>query len=568
MNSSSSFSGGSMGSGIGAGGTGGSTNSNLTGGGMGGSTGYYNSGGYYGGGGGSGSMGSMGSIGNISVINATKPIRPSYKTPEGYYKLIKEITPQSHKYSKRFARSFIKLSLYHSSSSNNNNNNNNNNNKQQQQTTNNNKQKNIIPSKYSSEDKVYCSAVVGGTYFLYHFTNIDKAEYDESAAIPLERVPTCLKFNRYRSVNNKLNLVIGTESGEIFYIDHTDNPLIFNRNGRLVSSSVTSVEWLPGSATQFIACFASGLMLAFDITKAEITPGVAANNDDSHRVNLNPMIEWNVSSKSISSTCFSPNGKYLAVSALDGLLSVIDFERRQIVVQFKSYFGGFLCVDWSPDGKYLASGGEDDYLSIWSFEEKCLIARGQGHQSWVSSVKFDPFVVPEDESVHLQAHPDSPVLQSTPVGPSPFNYRIVTGGEDTRLLLWDFTRDSLKKPRGFVAKGSVAVTNQDDTSATLSASCQIQHQPNNNNNNSNSLVITPISRLQASFLTPIVSHRVHTDPVTDITLSKEWIITASNKKICIWARPNTVANTQKVDSMMCSPNTPSSFTAMNMKLHE
>lgn len=57
---------------------------------------------------------------------------------------------------------------------------------------------------------------------------------------------------------------------------------------------------------------------------------------------------------------------------------------------FRSYYGGFTCVAWSPDGKFLATGGEDDLVCVWSLLERCILARGQGHKSWVTEVRY-PF---------------------------------------------------------------------------------------------------------------------------------------------------------------------------------
>ena len=45
-----------------------------------------------------------------------------------------------------------------------------------------------------------------------------------------------------------------------------------------------------------------------------------------------------------------------------------------------------LCVAWSRDGRYVLSGGEDDLVSVWSVEQRAVVARGQGHQSWVNAV--------------------------------------------------------------------------------------------------------------------------------------------------------------------------------------
>lgn len=57
----------------------------------------------------------------------------------------------------------------------------------------------------------------------------------------------------------------------------------------------------------------------------------------------------------------------------------------------QSYYGGVQCVAWSPDGRYLAAGGEDDLVSIYGLTEKALVAWGEGHNSWVMQVAFDPW---------------------------------------------------------------------------------------------------------------------------------------------------------------------------------
>lgn len=90
---------------------------------------------------------------------------------------------------------------------------------------------------------------------------------------------------------------------------------------------------------------------------------------------------------------------------------------------FASYYGGMICVCWSPDGKYMVSGGQDDLVTIWSLAERKIIARCQGHNSWVSAVAFDPWRCDER------------------------NYRLGSVGDDCRLLLWDFNVGMLHRPK-------------------------------------------------------------------------------------------------------------------------
>lgn len=76
----------------------------------------------------------------------------------------------------------------------------------------------------------------------------------------------------------------------------------------------------------------------------------------------------------------------------DGVMRCFDYSRMELVGSFRSYFGGLICVAWSPDGKYVLAGGEDDLVTLWSVAEKRVVARGQGHNSWVNCVQFDPFL--------------------------------------------------------------------------------------------------------------------------------------------------------------------------------
>jgi catabolite repression protein CreC len=80
-------------------------------------------------------------------------------------------------------------------------------------------------------------------------------------------------------------------------------------------------------------------------------------------------------------------------------------------------------VCWSPDGKYMLTGGQDDLVSIWSLNERQIIARCQGHDSWVTAVSFDHWRCDER------------------------SYRFGSVGDDCKLLLWDFSVGMLHRPK-------------------------------------------------------------------------------------------------------------------------
>jgi catabolite repression protein CreC len=71
----------------------------------------------------------------------------------------------------------------------------------------------------------------------------------------------------------------------------------------------------------------------------------------------------------------------------------------------------------------VLTGGQDDLVSIWSLAERRIVARCQGHHSWVTSVAFDSWRCDDR------------------------NYRFGSVGEDCRLLLWDFSVGMLHRPK-------------------------------------------------------------------------------------------------------------------------
>ena len=103
---------------------------------------------------------------------------------------------------------------------------------------------------------------------------------------------------------------------------------------------------------------------------------------------------------------FSPDVKYLAAISEDGCLRVIDAVAEKCVLLsplflissnteyrlvdcYASYFGALTCVAWSPDGRFIITGGQDDLITIFSPWEQRVVARCQGHSSFVSAVAFD-----------------------------------------------------------------------------------------------------------------------------------------------------------------------------------
>lgn len=162
---------------------------------------------------------------------------------------------------------------------------------------------------------------------------------------------------------------------------------------------------------------------------------------------------------------------------------------------------------WSPDGRYAVTGGEDDLLTVWSFEHRKVVARGEGHQSYINAVAFDPYmtILPNNSTkpselegssslVQTQAEATSVVtpdvatrksstsadtdeikkigrhlsVKGTTADENFTTYRLGSVGQDTRLCLWDLSGDSLKMKR-LLARGRSRANRQSSRPVSLMA---------------------------------------------------------------------------------------------------
>lgn len=284
-------------------------------------------------------------------------------------------------------------------------------------------------------------------------------------------------------------------------------------------------------------------------------------------------IVWQVGSATLTSCDFSPifsnESNVLAVTGRDGFLRILDLHRDTAVMAFRSYFGALLCVAWSPDGKYLATGGEDDLVSIWCPEEERLIARLEGHTSWVSAVAWDASL--------CQAG----------------RYRVGSVGQDAKLLLWDFALDVLhhrsphrgssgvmrvrrqRRESSGSGSGSGSYSGSGSGSGTGSSMANANgmmngttttttstwksgklsrlrgHATGNSTGGGNSdvpdgatlvsttaVVISAPSRADAPVVEPVVAHVAHGEPLTDVWFEEGGVFTADTAGgVKMWLRP-------------------------------
>jgi WD40 repeat protein len=259
--------------------------------------------------------------------------------------------------------------------------------------------------------------------------------------------PTCHDVNLCTKASDGVDVVIGFSSGDIIWFDPLANRYLrVNKQGLINSSAVTSIRWCPNSEHVFMASYENGDVVLYHKDKDDQSISlVVLEQDQSFKVTRigktvaatggknarnNPISYWQVCNASVSAVEFSPDGAQVAIVSMDGCLRIVDFEQEALQDTFRSYYGGLTCVAWSPDSQFLLTGGQDDLVSVWSVRDKRIIARCQGHSSWVSAVAFD-------------------VFQSN----WEYNLVFASVGEDGKILLWELTTGALHRPKGVGPSG-------------------------------------------------------------------------------------------------------------------
>ncbi|KAF9074715.1 WD40-repeat-containing domain protein [Rhodocollybia butyracea] len=291
--------------------------------------------------------------------------------------------------------------------------------------------------------------------------------------ITFSSYPTCHSINNLTASPERLDVIIGFNTGDIIWIDPISSRYSrLNKGGCITPGACTAVRWVPGSASLFLASHADGTIVVYDrdredgafvptqpglewdpresifVTIPPWHPGTSHDGEGGHSGALdislslsenttnkseksdksikNPVSHWRVSPKGkpVVDFVFSPDVKYVGAISEDGCLRVIDALAEQLLDCYSSYFGALTCIAWSPDGRFVLAGGQDDLITIFSPWEQRVVARCQGHSSFVSCVAFD-----EGRSEDGRT------------------YRFGSVGEDNKLILWDFSSGALHRPK-------------------------------------------------------------------------------------------------------------------------
>lgn len=356
----------------------------------------------------------------------------------------------------------------------------------------------------------------------------------------------CHDINHVTKGPNHLDIVMGFSTGDIIWYEPMSQKYSrLNKNGIINPTAVSDIRWIPNSENLFMAAHMDGSLIVYDKEKEDVafvpedqTPDEGMSDVErktrltvkksvqSKNQKANPVSYWQVSSSKINAFEFSPDRRHFAVVSEDGSFRIIDFLQEKLLHHYMSYYGGMMCVCWSPDGRYIVTGGQDDLVSIWSLEDRMLVARCQGHNSWVTGVQFDPWRCDER------------------------SYRIGSVGEDCRLLLWDFSVGMLHRPRAASVRPRNSMTSSSLNIQRTRTDSSAGRVRSNSNLTSGSVlddeeIVHPVEpRARTAMLPPVLTKSVDEHPLTWLAFEEDCIITScKNGHIKTWDRPKEGSQT-------------------------
>jgi len=331
------------------------------------------------------------------------------------------------------------------------------------------------------------------------------------------------------------DLLVGLASGEVCAVDvgkHVSEKARrlpatrrWNAGGNGVNGSrTTCVKWRKGggmdASFDFVSLHADGSMYTYDSTSegpaakftqptSDATPSVVSSDVPGS----NPSARWHFGRSALNAAAFSPDGRYLVVVNGAGMCRVLDIAapKPRIVAGFKSYYAGFNAVAWSPCGRYVLAGGESDMIEIWGFYEREVVAWAcEGHRSWITDIAVD-------QSEDIEGHR---IL------------RFASVGEDCRVALWDWHIPDDD------ADADVAALDDRASQLTVSESAPPRHARRASFFGPDVHVVQSAHRNQTERIVPIMTHKLHTSPVTAVRFTAEAVLTATLDSMKLWLRPS------------------------------
>lgn len=394
-----------------------------------------------------------------------------------------------------------------------------------------------------SNDGVFAFANINRAFQWLDLSSSSKSDYLTKILFTKAH---CLSHdvNQVTKATGHLDVIMGFSTGEIIWWEPISQRYTrLNKNGVINKTPVSQIRWIPGAENLFLAAHMDGSLVVYDKEKedASFNPDEEESPEENtearvefskrmqvqksvHSKNqkVNPVAVWKLSHQRINAYSFSPDNRHLAVVQEDGTLRIIDYLDEKLLSLFPAYYGGFISVCWSPDGKYVLTGGQDDLISIWCPSDGSIIARCQGHGSWVTAVAFDPWRCDER------------------------NYRFGSVGEDCKLCLWDFNVGMLHTPKATSVRHRNSISSRvtglhrAETQGTSTSRLRSNSGLTGDDDEEDGAINHTVEpRGRVPILPPVLTKKADKDPLCWLTFTEDAILTSSKTgHVRTWTRPS------------------------------
>lgn len=374
----------------------------------------------------------------------------------------------------------------------------------------------------------------------------------ELAKLAFQSFPTCVAINQSTASAGTLDVILGFASGDLIYFDpFCARYTRLNKGGCVSSSSVSKVVWLNKASNNFVSSHEDGTVISWDKDREDFSgfvveawPRVEKStlNLDSRaepmvvsklpnnigmekRNKLNPVSHWRLSRKAIRDLAFSPDSRLCAVVSEDGCLRIVDVNSERLLDTYVSYFGALLCVCWSSDGRLIFTGGQDDLVTVYSPIDQRIVARCQGHASFVTGIAYDPWM--SDERLT----------------------RFASVSDDCKLIFWDLSSASLSRPRLLQQHSNNSRRQSMTSTVSLSLQrkrvgpidfCNSNHELGGKGNRDEEIGMFHLSpgRNEVSILQPVMVKEMSVDPLSEIKFMRDRLVTVSRSgQLKVFGRP-------------------------------
>ncbi|KAM0792236.1 hypothetical protein ACM66B_004931 [Microbotryomycetes sp. NB124-2] len=398
------------------------------------------------------------------------------------------------------------------------------------------------------------------------------------ARVVFSAAPTCVDVNQHTASHNQIDVLVGFNTGDIFWFD----PLAakytrLNKAGIITSSPVTSIMWLPPSpnysgsenhSNLFLSSHADGTMLVWDKDREDwsgfspqpvptgplgtrlAAPPTPGKENDGSPFGVNTLFSGDVAElkKSHQST---PMGDIIVSRP-----QIVDKKGQQgaaarynPVSHWRVSRRAITAFAFSPDLQLCAAVSEDGCLRIINTAEEKLLDTFQSYFGSLTCVAWSPdgrFVVtggqddlctiyaPIEQRIVAQCHGHGSWVTGVAWDPwrsDDRTMRFASVGEDCKLILWDLSSAALTRPKAHAHHGPrrQSLTSQRDS---------MFHLPLSSTERTDPLFHPAPHRDDVAMLQPVMVKTLSLDIFSGLVFLPKHLLTLSRSgQIKMWDRP-------------------------------